>query len=105
MDIVQFAVSILLFFVLFFGISFLLNMVLRMSWFMLFVFPLIVLLIVDDFPLNRYFREPVGALSDVWSSILALSVFDIIILLSGFLGTLAAGIVIRLLRKNGYQMF
>ncbi|PBB06322.1 YuiB family protein [Salimicrobium humidisoli] len=105
MDIVQFAVSILLFFVLFFGISFLLNMVLRMSWFMLFVFPLIVLLIVDDFPLNRYFREPGGALSDVWSSILALSVFDIIILLSGFLGTLAAGIVIRLLRKNGYQMF
>ncbi|SIS43910.1 YuiB family protein [Salimicrobium flavidum] len=105
MDIVQFAVSILLFFVLFFGISFLLNMILRMSWFMLFVYPAIVFLIVDDFPLNRYFREPVGAISDAWASLLSLSVFDIIILVSGFAGTVAAGIIIRLLRKNGYQMF
>ncbi|SDJ63075.1 Putative membrane protein [Salimicrobium halophilum] len=105
MDIVQFAVSILLFFVLFFGISFLLNMILRMSWFMLFVYPAIVFLIVDDFPLNRYFREPGGAISDVWSTILSLSIFDIIILVSGFAGTVVAGMVIRLLRKKGYQMF
>jgi hypothetical protein len=105
LNIVQFVVSMLLFFVLFFGISFLLNMLLRSSWIMSFVYPVIVLLIVDDFPLTEYFTETGTAIPAVLEGLVNLKLVDIIILASGFVGTIVAGIVIRKLRKNGYQMF
>ncbi|MGP4061422.1 YuiB family protein [Halobacillus litoralis] len=105
MNIVQFVVSMLLFFVLFFGISFLLNMLLRSSWIMSFVYPVIVLFIVDSFSWTKYFTEPSSSFSTVFEQLMNLQVVDIIILASGFAGTIVAGIIIRLLRKNGYQMF
>lgn len=105
MNIVQFIVSMLLFFVLFFGISFLLNMLLRSSWVMSFVYPAIVLLIIDDFPMIKYFSEANEAFPAVFEQIVNLKIVDILILASGFAGTIVAGIVIRLLRKSGYQMF
>ncbi|MBN8235522.1 YuiB family protein [Halobacillus kuroshimensis] len=105
MNIVQFAVSILLFFVLFFGISFLLNMILRSSWIMSIVYPVIVLFIVDNFPWTEYFSQPGTAFPTVFKQLGRLGVVDVVILTSGFVGTIAAGIVIKKLRKSGYQMF
>ncbi|ELK46961.1 YuiB family protein [Halobacillus sp. ACCC02827] len=105
MNIVQFVVSILLFFVLFFGISFLLNMILRSSWLMAVVYPAIVLLIVDDHPWTQYFTDAGTAFPAVWEHLMNLKVVDIVILTSGFAGTILAGVVIRLLRRSGYQMF
>ncbi|WP_254434128.1 YuiB family protein [Halobacillus sp. Marseille-Q1614] len=105
MNIVQFIVSMLLFFVLFFGIGFLLNMILRSSWIMAFVYPLVVLLIVDNFKFSRYFTETGQAFSEVFGQLTRLQVVDIAILSSGFAGTIVAGLVIKWLRKNGYQMF
>lgn len=105
LNIVQFVVSMLLFFVLFFGISFLLNMILRSSWIMSVVYPVIVLFIVDDFPWTDYFSQPGEAFPVVFEQISNLKIVDIIILASGFAGTIVAGLVIRWLRKNGYQMF
>ncbi|WP_101843191.1 YuiB family protein [Halobacillus sp. Marseille-P3879] len=105
MNVVQFAVSMLLFFVLFFGIGFLLNMILRSSWIMAVFYPVVVLLIVDNFKTGLYFTNPAEAFSTVFSMLTNLKVVDIIILSAGFIGTIAAGIVIRWLRKNGYQMF
>jgi hypothetical protein len=105
LNIVQFVVSMLLFFVLFFGISFLLNMILRSSWIMSFVYPAIVLLIVDDFPWTRYFSAPTESFPAVFEHLANLKFVDIFILLSGFAGTIVAGVVIRFLRKSGYQMF
>ncbi|MFQ3544752.1 YuiB family protein [Halobacillus rhizosphaerae] len=105
MNIVQFFVSILLFFVLFFGISFLINMILRSSWLMAYVYPIIVLLIIDDFAFSKYFAYPGYAFPTVFDHLIHLKVVDILILLSGFLGTIGAGWVIRFLRKSGYQMF
>ncbi|UOR11831.1 YuiB family protein [Halobacillus amylolyticus] len=105
MNIVQFVVSMLLFFVLFFGIGFLLNMILRTSWVMAVVYPVIVLLIVDNFEISRYFTEASSAFQTVFVQLANLQVVDIVILASGFAGTITAGIVIRLLRKHGYQMF
>ncbi|MEC3882489.1 YuiB family protein [Halobacillus sp. HZG1] len=105
MNIVQFIVSMLLFFVLFFGISFLLNMILRSSWLMAFVYPIIVLFIVDDFPWTKYFSDPGNAFPTVFEQLMNLKLVDIVILASGFVGTIVAGIVIRKLRKSGYQMF
>ena len=49
MSIVQLVISMLLFFVLFYGISFLLNMILKVTWLMVGVYPFIVLLIVDGY--------------------------------------------------------
>ncbi|MBN9655506.1 YuiB family protein [Halobacillus sp. GSS1] len=95
----------LLFFVLFFGISFLLNMILRSSWLMAFVYPIIVLFIVDDFPWTKYFSAPGDAFPTVVEQLMNLKLVDIVILASGFVGTIVAGIVIRKLRKSGYQMF
>ncbi|RWZ54878.1 hypothetical protein EQV77_12170 [Halobacillus fulvus] len=105
LDIIQFVVSILLFFVLFFGISFLLNMILRSSWIMAVVYPVIVLFIVDTFPWTDYITQPGTAFPTVFEQLAGLRIADIVILLSGFTGTIVAGIVIRYLRKNGYQMF
>ncbi|WP_245807703.1 YuiB family protein [Halobacillus massiliensis] len=105
MNIVQFAVSILLFFVLFFGIGFLLNMILRSSWIMAFVYPIVVLLIVDNFKISRYFTDTVAAFSEVFGHVIRLQLVDIVILSSGFAGTIVAGLIIKWLRKNGYQMF
>lgn len=105
LNIVQFVVSILLFFVLFFGISFLLNMILRSSWLMAFVYPIIVLFIVDDFPVSHYFAEPGQAFPVVFEQVGNLKTVDILVLTSGFIGTIIAGLVIRWLRRNGYQMF
>ncbi|RDY71914.1 hypothetical protein DXT76_04960 [Halobacillus trueperi] len=95
----------LLFFVLFFGISFLLNMILRSSWLMAIVYPIIVLFIVDDFSWTKYFSAPGTAFPTVFEQLFNLKLVDIVILASGFVGTLVAGIVIKKLRKSGYQMF
>ncbi|GGC81395.1 hypothetical protein GCM10007216_09920 [Thalassobacillus devorans] len=105
MDIVQLVIGILLYFVLFFSIAFLLNMLLRSTWFMAFVYPVIIFLIVDDFSFGKYFTEPSWAFPRALSMIADLKLFDILILSGGFAGTIAAGIVIRMLRKSGYQMF
>ncbi|UOQ85332.1 YuiB family protein [Gracilibacillus salinarum] len=102
---IQLFISVLLFFVLFFGISFILNMILRQTWLMAFVFPIIVILIVDTFSFSTYFKDPGFAFSTLWHEIITLGYQDAIILSSGFIGTLTAGFVIRFLRKNGYQMF
>ncbi|MDL4842534.1 YuiB family protein [Aquibacillus rhizosphaerae] len=102
---IQFIVSLILFFVLFFGIAFILNMLLRQTWIMSFVYPIVVLLIVDDFPMSEYFTNPAWAFSSFWNKFVSLNGYDIVILLFGFLGTIVSGIVIQKLRKNGYQMF
>ncbi|MCM3004421.1 YuiB family protein [Priestia koreensis] len=98
-------ISILLFFVLFFGIGFLLNMLLRMSWIMAIIYPIVFICIVDNIKVIEYFRKPAQSFSQLGHKILSLQVADISILISGFLGAIAAGIVIRMLRASGYRMF
>ncbi|ENH97765.1 hypothetical protein J416_03721 [Gracilibacillus halophilus YIM-C55.5] len=102
---IQLIISMLLFFVLFFGISFILNMILKQTWLMVIVFPIIVVLIVDPFPFFNYFTQPLQSFQTVGHELLALGVQDVFILGAGFVGTIAAGFVIRFLRKSGYQMF
>ncbi|MDX8044772.1 YuiB family protein [Gracilibacillus sp. S3-1-1] len=102
---IQLFISVLLFFVLFFGISFILNMILRQTWLMVWVFPIIVFFIVNDVPFSTYFTEPSNAFPTLWDEIVSLHIQDMIILIAGFIGTIVAGMVIRFLRRNGYQMF
>lgn len=98
-------ISILLFFVLFFGIGFLLNMLFRASWIMVVLFPIVFLIIVNKAKLIEYFRSPGASFSQLGTSLSSLHAADMIILSSGLLGAIGAGITIRTLRKKGYQMF
>ncbi|WP_404445001.1 YuiB family protein [Sutcliffiella horikoshii] len=100
-------ISVVLFFVLFFGIGFLLNMLLRMSWIMAIIYPLVCVWIIaqDDVRLIDYFRQPGTAFSKLGTEVASLQVADITILVSGLAGAITSGIVIKMLRKNGYQMF
>jgi purine-cytosine permease-like protein len=105
MTVVTLIISMLLFFVLFFGIGFLLNMLLRMSWVMAIVYPLIAIFIIDKYRLIDYFRNSGEAFRDLGQRISQLAVADILILSSGLAGAILAGVIIKLLRKKGYQMF
>lgn len=98
-------ISIILFFVLFFGIGFLLNMLFRASWIMVFVFPIIAIYIVNKTRLIEYFRQPIESIKQLGANFAALHSADIIILSSGLVGGFLAGVVSKLLRKKGYQMF
>ncbi|OLS34624.1 YuiB family protein [Bacillus sp. MRMR6] len=105
MSIVVLIISILLFFVLFFGIGFILNMLLRMSWIMALIYPLIAVLIIDKVKFTEYITNSEAAFFELGQKITSLATADILILLSGLAGAIAAGFTIKLLRKNGYQMF
>lgn len=72
---------------------------------MAFIYPFIVLLIVDNIPIGDYFSSPGQAFSKAFSELFSINTWDVIILSAGFLGTIVSGFVIKFLRKNGYQMF
>ncbi|MGG0716097.1 YuiB family protein [Robertmurraya massiliosenegalensis] len=103
--IVTLPISMLLFFVLFFGIGFILNMLLRMTWIMAVVYPIITIFIVDDVRFIEYFTNSKTAFNDLITGFANLALSDLLILGSGLAGAIVAGIVIRILRKKGYQMF
>lgn len=98
-------ISIVLFFILFFGIGFLLNMLFRASWVMVVLFPIVAIWIVNEVKVIEYFRQPVESLKQLGNSFASLHSADIIILSSGLLGGILAGVVIKALRRKGYQMF
>ncbi|SES64795.1 Putative membrane protein [Salinibacillus kushneri] len=104
-NILHLIIGSLLFFVLFFGVAFILNMLLRKTWVMAFIYPFIVLLIVDDFKFGNYFSNTGWAIKQLGSNLIQLKMMDIVILTMGFAGTIVSGIVIRTLRSRGYQMF
>lgn len=105
MGLPQLIISMLLFLILFFGISFLLNMVLRATWLMAFIYPIIVILIVDKVKFIEYFTAPSSSFSALGQNLIALKLGDILVLSSGLVGVIISGFVIKILRARGYQMF
>jgi len=95
----------MIFIVMFFGIGFLLNMLLRMTWLMAIIYPIVVILIIDEVKVFEYFTKPKHAFNLLGEKIMSLHTVDIVILASGLVGAIISGIVIKLLRKQGYQMF
>ncbi|WP_431027674.1 YuiB family protein [Lysinibacillus sp. LZ02] len=104
-SLVQLIISVVLFFVMFFGIGFLLNMLLRMTWLMAIVYPVVVVLIVDEVSFLDYIFKPGTAFPALMDKLQALQIVDIAILSGGFAGAIVAGIVMIYLRKAGYRMF
>jgi len=105
MPLTQVVLSVLIFIVMFLGIGFLLNMLLRMTWLMAVVYPIIVILIIDEVRFFEYFTKPKYSFQLLGEKFLALQPTDIMILSSGMVGAIIAGIISKVLRKQGYQMF
>lgn len=72
---------------------------------MVILFPMVAILIVNKLKLIEYFRQPVESLKQLGRNFASLQSADIIILSSGLLGGILAGVTIKILRKKGYQMF
>ena len=100
-----FIISLVLFFVLFFGIGFLLNMLFRASCIMTILFPLVAIYIINDVKLVNYFKDPATTFGHLGQNITGITTIDIVVLSSGLLGSIASGLTIKTLRKKGYQMF
>lgn len=102
---IQLIVLVILFFVIFFGIAFILNMLLRRTWLMSFVYIIIVFFIVNNISITEYFTNPGNAFQAMFTNLMKITAVDIVIFIAGLLGTIVSGIVIKMLRKSGYQMF
>ncbi|RFU70139.1 hypothetical protein D0469_08130 [Peribacillus saganii] len=98
-------ISVVLFFVLFFGIGFLLNMLFRSSWIMVIIFPLVAVFIINNKKLIEYFRSPADTFGQLGGRLSSLAPADVTILASGLAGAILAGVVIKTLRNKGYRMF
>ncbi|WP_339254839.1 YuiB family protein [Sporosarcina sp. FSL W8-0480] len=105
MTLTHFVLSIIIFMVMFFGIGFLLNMLLRMTWLMAIIYPIVVILIIDEVRFFEYFTKPSYSFGLLGDKLVSLHAADIIILVSGLVGAIISGFVMKLLRKQGYQMF
>lgn len=72
---------------------------------MAFIYPIIVIMIIDQQSTFKYFTSPGEAFSHAISRLVSITAVDVIILASGLIGTIVSGFVIKYLRKTGYQMF
>lgn len=104
-QVVQLFLSVVLYFVIFFGIAFILNMLLRRTWLMAVLYPIVISIIVGDSRVSEYFTVPIKSVSATFHKMISLPVVDMVILSSGLAGAIVSGIVVKLLRKSGYRMF
>lgn len=63
------------------------------------------IIMVDNISTIEYFINPSDAFSTAYARIAGLKFFDYVVFIAGFAGTIVSGIVIKILRKSGYQMF
>lgn len=94
-EVLQLVVLILLAFCMFFGLGFILNMLLKTTW----------------FPIYAYIIFVVGLVYWTWGhetfieNIIGYTLADYLPLVSGLAGAVLSGYTIRLLRVKGYKMF
>lgn len=84
-SLVQLIISIPLLFVFFFGIAFILNMILKTTWLPIYLFLALIV----------YFAFQIDAVH----------VADITWLIASLVGVVGSGLTIRFLRAKGYRMF
>ena len=80
-------------------------MLLRRTWLMAVFYPIVISVIVSKNKLSDYFLNSKEAFTEVYETMTSLAAADMAILGAGFVGTIVSGIVIKKLRKSGYQMF
>ena len=105
MHIIQAVIGSVLYLVMFFSIGFILNMLLRSTWVMLVLYPIILIMMIDNQSTLEYFTNAREAIPNLGDRIAGLQAADITMFAAGFAGIIIAGLSIRFLRKSGYQMF
>ena len=80
-------------------------MILRATWVMVIVYPIVCMLIINKASMWDYFSKPKETFSSFGTSVSHLGQADVFILSTGLVGAALAGIVIKKLRKSGYQCF
>lgn len=80
-------------------------MLLRQTWLMAILYPIVIIIIIDNMSTWEYLTNPGQAFSELGTILTNLTFADISILLSGLAGTIVSGLVIKWLRKSGYRMF
>lgn len=90
-------IGTVLMFVLFYGIGFILNMLIKTTWLPVYLYIIVLL------SLNIYWKW--GADGSLWSILASYSVDDYIHALGGLAGAYLSGVTLRFLREKGYQMF
>lgn len=105
MHIIQAVIGAILYLVIFFSIGFILNMLLKKTWTLVFIYPIFVIMMIDNVKLSSYITETSTALANVYERVFGLQFLDVFMLGFGLLGAILAGVTIRYLRKSGYSMF
>ena len=105
MHIIQAVIGAVLYMTIFFSIGFILNMLLKKTWTLVFIYPIFVIMMIDNVKFTSYVTETSTALSNVYEGIIGLQFLDLFMLGFGLLGAILAGVTIRFLRKSGYSMF
>ncbi len=105
MHIIQAVIGSVLYLVMFFSIGFILNMLLRSTWVMLVLYPIILIMMIDNQSTLEYFTNAREAIPNLGDRIAGLQTADITMFAAGLAGIIIAGLSIRFLRKSGYQMF
>lgn len=72
---------------------------------MTFLYPIVIIVIISGNGLTDYFVKPGEAFATIRETVSGITLDDYIILSGGLLGTIVSAIVIKKLRKGGYQMF
>lgn len=102
----QLVISVLLFLILFFGIGFILNMILKTTWLPgAVIYPIVLILLVNKTPIGDYFKQPIQSLIDLGVSFSKLLAVDYVVLIAGLAGSILSGVTIKTLRLKGYRMF
>lgn len=96
-DIIQLPIVLVLFFTLFYGIGFILNMLLKTTWFPIYFYVIVVL------PLAVFWQYD-ASLSFI-ANLTSYHFVDYLTGIAGLLGSFGGGATIKLLRDKGYKMF
>lgn len=96
LGLLMFVVTTLLAFCMFYGLGFILNMLMKTTWLPIYVYLAVVLIIIFSF------WDRTGSL---FAYLQGVSFSDIIPFFGGLAGAILSGYTIRYLRVKGYQMF
>lgn len=80
-------------------------MLLRSTWAMTIIYPIVVILIINNVGILTYFSMPQEAFSTLFDHITSLQIADMVVLTFGLVGAILSGLTSKTLRKKGYQMF
>lgn len=96
MDIIQLAIVTVLMFVLFFGIGFILNMLLKSTWLPIYLFFVLLAALVIYWAVGP---------QTLMHNLQNYGVADYLPAIAGLIGSMASGFAIRTLRRQGFRMF